>query len=106
MSGNGEIDYLRGDAGADTFVIGDYYGKGYLGSGLAVIQDFDRYADYIKVQGILSQYTLRGGNFHGYSSNDTAIVLSSNPNEVLAVALGVTPANGSIQLSTRDFIPT
>lgn len=31
LSGNGEVDYLRGDTGADIFVIGDSYGKGYLG---------------------------------------------------------------------------
>jgi Ca2+-binding RTX toxin-like protein len=106
LSGNGEVDYLRGEAGADTFVIGDSYGKGYLGSGFAVIQDFNWREDYIKVQGNLSQYQLRSGSQSGYSSNDTAIVLSSNPNEVLAVALGVSSSNGSIQLSTRDFITT
>jgi len=107
LSGNGEVDYLRGEGGADTFIIGDYYGKGYLGSSWAVIQDFSSgQGDKIKVQGSLSQYQLRSGNQFGYSSNDTAIVLSSNPNEVLAVALGVSSSNGSIQLSTRDFITT
>lgn len=107
LSGNGEVDYLRGEGGADTFIIGDSYGKGYLGSSWAVIQDFSSgQADKIKVQGSLSQYQLRSGNQFGYSSNDTAIVLSSNPNEVLGVALGVSSSNGSIQLSTRDFITT
>lgn len=72
-----------------------------------MIQDFSSgQADKIKVQGSLSQYQLRSGNQFGYSSNDTAIVLSSNPNEVLAVALGVSSSNGGIQLSTRDFITT
>lgn len=107
LSGNGEVDYLRGEGGADTFIIGDSYGKGYLGSSWAVIQDFSSgQGDKIKVQGSLSQYQLRSGSQSGYSSNDTAIVLSSNPNEVLAVALGVSSSNGSIQLSTRDFITT
>ncbi|MFB2876093.1 CHAP domain-containing protein [Floridanema aerugineum] len=107
LSGNGEVDNLRGDAGADTFVIGDYYGKGYLGNSWAVIQDFSKsQADKIKVQGSLSQYQLRSGSLYGYSSNDTAIVLSSNTSEVVAVALGVSTSNGSIQLSTRDFITT
>ncbi|XWK89683.1 MAG: peptidoglycan DD-metalloendopeptidase family protein [Phormidium sp.] len=107
LSGNGEVDNLRGDAGADTFVIGDYYGKGYLGNSWAVIQDFSKsQGDKIKVQGSLSQYQLRSGSLYGYSSNDTAIVLSSNTSEVLAVALGVSTSNGSIQLSTRDFITT
>jgi surface antigen len=102
--GNGEKDRLRGDAGADTFVIGDYYGKGYLGSSWVVIEDFTKGQDRIKVQGSLSQYQLRSGSGYGYSSNDTAIVLSSNPNEVLAVALGVSTSNDTIQRSTRDFI--
>jgi Ca2+-binding RTX toxin-like protein len=107
LSGNGEVDYLRGDAGADTFVIGGSYGKGYLGNSWAVIQDFSKsQGDKIKVQGSLSQYQLRSGSQYGYSSNDTAIVLSSNSKEVLAVALGVSSSNGSIQLSTRDFITT
>lgn len=104
LSGNGEVDSLRGDSGADTFVIGDYYGKGYLGVSWAVIQDFSvAQGDKIKVQGSLSQYQLRSGSLYGYASSDVAIVLSSKPSEVLAVALG---ANGSLQLSSRDFIAT
>jgi Ca2+-binding RTX toxin-like protein len=103
-NGNGERDRLRGGAGWDTFVIGDWYGKGYLGNSWAVIEDFNWREDYIKVQGSLSQYDLRSGSAYGYSSNDTAIVLRNNPNEVLAIALNVSTANGSIQLSTRDFL--
>lgn len=104
LSGNGEVDQLRGDSGKDTFVIGDYYGKGYLGGSWAVIQDFSvAQGDKIKVQGSLSQYQLRSGSTYGYASSDVAIVLSSKPSEVLAVALG---ANGSLQLSNRDFIST
>lgn len=105
-NGNGEVDRLRGDSGWDTFVIGDWYGKGYLGNSWAVIEDFNWREDYIKVQGSLSQYDFRSGSAYGYSSNDTAIVLKNNPNEVLAIALNVSTANGSIQLSTRDFLPT
>lgn len=104
--GDSDQDLLTGGAGSDTFVIGDYYGQGYLGYSWAVIQDFNWHEDYIQVQGSLSQYQLRSGSQYGYSSNDTAIVLSSNPNEVLAVALGVSSYNDSIQLSTRDFITT
>lgn len=104
LSGNGEVDQLRGDSGADTFVIGDRYGKGYLGNSWAVIQDFSvAQGDKIKVQGSLSQYQLRSGSLYGYASTDVAIVLSSKQSEVLAVALG---ANGSLQLSSRDFIAT
>lgn len=106
--GNGEKDTLRGGEGSDTFIIGDWYGKGYEGTrDWAVIEDFSQSeGDKIKVQGSLSQYQLRSGDRYGYSSNDTAIVLSSNPSEVFAVALRVSSSKGSIQLSTRDFIAT
>ena len=100
--GNGERDTLRGGSGYDTFVIGDYYGKGYLGSSWAVIEDF-RDGDKIKVQGSLSQYALKPGNWYGYSSRDTAIVLSDNSSEVLAIARN---ASSSLQLSSSDFITT
>ncbi|CBN57707.1 MULTISPECIES: peptidoglycan DD-metalloendopeptidase family protein [Kamptonema] len=104
-SGNGEVDQLRGDSGADTFLIGDWYGKGYIGRSWGVIQDFSSaQGDKIKVQGSLSQYELRPGNQYGYSANDTAIVLKSNPSEVFAVSLNASTRNNTIQLSTRDFI--
>ena len=105
-NGNGEVDRLRGDSGWDTFVIGDWYGKGYLGNSWAVIEDFNWQEDYIKVQGNLSQYDFRSGSAYGYSSNDTAIVLKNNPNEVLAIALNVSTANNTIQLTSRDFLAT
>ena len=101
-SGNGERDTLRGGSGDDTFVIGDWYGKGYLGSSWAVIEDFGG-GDRIKVQGSLSQYDLKPGNWYGYSSNDTAIVLKNNTSEVLAIAQN---AAGSLELSSSDFIAT
>lgn len=104
LGGNGEIDYLRGDAGADTFVIGDYYGKGYLGNSYAVIEDFNWRDDIIKIQGSLSQYALKPGNLYGFSANDTAIVLSSNNSEVLAIARNVSTANGTIRYSSSDFL--
>ena len=104
LSGNGEIDYLRGDTGADTFVIGDAYGKGYLGNSYAVIEDFKWQDDYIKIQGSLSQYALKPGNLYGFSANDTAIVLSSNNSEVLAIARNVSTANSTIRYSSSDFL--
>jgi Ca2+-binding RTX toxin-like protein len=104
LSGNGEIDYLRGDAGADTFVIGDSYGKGYLGNSYAVIEDFNWRDDIIKIQGSLSQYALKPGNLYGFSASDTAIVLSSNNSEVLAIARNVSTANSTIRYSSYDFL--
>ena len=104
LSGNGEIDYLRGDVGIDTFVIGDSYGKGYLGNSYAVIEDFKWQDDIIKIQGSLSQYALKPGNLYGFSANDTAIVLSSNNSEVLAIARNVSTANSTIRYSSSDFL--
>jgi len=57
LSGNGEIDSLRGDAGADTFVIGDAYGKGYLGNSYAVIEDFN-WQDDIMYPQLIAQFAI------------------------------------------------
>ena len=105
-AGNGEKDRLRGDAGTDTFVIGDYYGKGYLGASWVVIEDFTKGQDKIKVQGSLSQYQLLPGSNYGYSANDTAIVLKNNSKEVLGIALNASLSRDGIALTNRDFITT
>jgi Ca2+-binding RTX toxin-like protein len=110
LSGNGEIDYLRGDLGVDTFVIGDSYGKGYLGNSYAVIEDFKWQDDIIKIQGSLSQYELiPGGKYKiftdkGFTNNDTAIVLRSNNLEALAFVKNVSTANSTIRYSSYDFL--
>jgi RTX calcium-binding nonapeptide repeat (4 copies) len=98
-----EIDTLRGGAGYDTFVLGEGWFDRYIGEGFAIIEDFNHREDYIKVSQELSNYALRSGSEVGYSPTDTAVVLSSNPDEVLAIVRNVSPSNDSIQLSTRDF---
>gem|GEM_PF-5626712 len=109
LSGNGEIDYLRGDAGADIFVIGGSYGQGYLGKSWAVIQDFNWREDHhITVKGSLGQYSLKPGNSYGYNSSDMAIVSSSNTSEVYAIVINGntidSSGNKNLLLTTRDFI--
>ncbi|MET0032004.1 MAG: hypothetical protein ABWU14_11045 [Limnospira maxima] len=103
LSGNGERDTLNGGSGDDVFVIGDWYGKGYLGNSWAVIQDFGNGSDKIKVQGSLNQYRLTPGSWYGYSANDVAIVLNNNTSEVLAI---VQNRWGNLELSSRHFITT
>ncbi|MEW6492835.1 MAG: hypothetical protein AB1589_10045 [Cyanobacteriota bacterium] len=104
---NGEVDTLRGGSGADIFVIGDWYGNGYLGTSWAVITDFNwREGDKIKLHNYGSganDYLLKYGTDYGYDSDDTAIVLKSNPNEVLAIVENAPLASSEVILSL-DFI--
>ncbi len=52
-----EYDTLTGGAGADTFVLGDYFGAQYEGFGYATITDFDwEEGDKIQVFGSLNDY--------------------------------------------------
>ena len=58
-SGAGEFDRLTGNAGADTFVLGDSVEVYYEGSGFATITDYDRREnDVIQLSGFRSDYTL------------------------------------------------
>lgn len=98
-----EIDILRGGAGNDTFILGEGWFDRYIGDDYAIVADFNWQEDYIEVAQELSHYALRPGSDFGYSPNDTALVLNSNPDDILAIVQNVVPANDSIQLSTRDF---
>lgn len=105
---NGEVDTLRGGSGADTFVIGDWYGNGYLGRSWAIIKDFNwREGDKIKLHNYgngAGDYRLELGSNYGYDRNDTAIVLNSNPNEVLAIVENNTPNSWwGINLNSISF---
>lgn len=58
-NGSGEIDRLQGGSGSDTFVLGNAETAFYLGGGssdYAVITDFDRVNDTIRLSGQASQY--------------------------------------------------
>lgn len=70
-----EYDTLTGGAGADTFVLGNYYGASYLDYGYATITDFkwEEY-DTIQVYGNSYDYELDTSyNWSGGTAYDTAI---------------------------------
>jgi subtilisin-like proprotein convertase family protein len=91
-----EYDILRGDDGADTFVLGDALGAYYLGLGYAIIQDFYwGEEDKFLVHGSQSNYSLQFQDFLGSSATDTLIYYQSN-------LIGVVESTTSILLSD-DF---
>ncbi|MEM7065061.1 MAG: calcium-binding protein [Cyanobacteria bacterium P01_B01_bin.77] len=53
-----DIDTLSGGSGADIFALGNSTGIAYLGIGYAVITDFEKNVDDIRVHGNLFEYTL------------------------------------------------
>lgn len=98
--GNGERDTLRGGSGYDTFVIGDSYGNGYYGNSWAVIEDFQRGYDKIRLQKGRS-YGVEPGNNRGYSSGDTAIIEYVNGQ---ADVLGIVQNVSSGYLGTKNSL--
>ena len=84
-----EVDYLKGDGGADLFVLGTTNAGGgawYTANGgrdYAIIQDFN-YMDGDKVQlyGNFNDYDTFTGNWFGSSNTDTALTYKD---EVIAV---------------------
>ena len=95
-----DIDTFRGDAGADTFVLGVNSQINYLGSGYAVITDFIwQEGDKIKVGGSIGDYTTTSGNFGvGTSAFDTAIYRSG---DLMAI---VEDKSGTDVIPNYDFI--
>ena len=70
----GESDFLGGEGGADTFVLGDTRGVFYKGNGQALIADFDRrQGDRFQVSGNPREYSLTFSNVIGSSDLDTEI---------------------------------
>lgn len=95
----GETDSLTGGAGADKFILGDYYGQSYYtGAGYAVINDFKWFeGDKIQVHGKINDYTLeKRFNFLGSSTKDTAIYKGS---DLIAIVKDTTSVIASL-----DFI--
>lgn len=95
-----EIDTLTGGPGADTFGLGytgSYTEIKYLGSGYAVIKDFNwRDRDKIRIGGSRSDYTLdKSQNRSGNAALDTAIYRSG---DLIAVVEDTTDV-----LPLRDF---
>ncbi|MGQ4650563.1 calcium-binding protein [Lyngbya aestuarii] len=99
-----EVDTLTGGGGADTFGLGytgSYTEIKYLGSGYAIITDFNKYGywegDKIRIGGSIDNYTLdKSQNFAGSSALDTAIYRYG---DLIAVVQDTTNV-----LTWRDFV--
>jgi Ca2+-binding RTX toxin-like protein len=104
--GKGAIDFLRGGAGRDRFVLGDARGAYYADStttrenqnGYAVIEDFEPTQDVIQLSSPLSQYGFVQSPFSNQMG--TAIVLrSGGRDELIAIILNATriPASALVE---------
>lgn len=94
-----EYDTLSGGAGADTFVLGGWWGVSYQGFGEATITDFNwGEGDKFEVAGDASNYSLGTSNWSGSSALDTGIYYNG---DLIAV---VQDRSGSDVLLPDDFI--
>jgi Ca2+-binding RTX toxin-like protein len=92
-----EYDVLNGGSGYDTFVLGESLGNYYLGTGHAIIQDYNALDDYIRVKGSASSFRLdKSKNLVGGAGIDTAIY---SGNDLLAIAQDTT----DLQLTSYYF---
>lgn len=98
----GDVDYLTGGSGADTFVLGDWQGTGYTGStSWAYITDFSwQQGDKIQVRGKKEEYNLTTRYEQGAGASDKLDTLIWKGNDVLAV---VVDKSGSDILLDLDF---
>ena len=94
--GAGEIDQLRGGAGADQFVLGNsahvFYTSG--SQDYAVLQDFNPSLDTIQLKGNASDYVLTN------SQGDTRIFLENSSQDEL---IGIVKGNTSLNLNSSSF---
>ena len=96
-----EVDQLTGGSGADTFGLGytgSYTEIKYLGSGYAIITDFNpSEGDKFRIGGSISDYTVRKDqNLQGSDTLDTAIYRGT---DLIAVVRDATNV-----LALRDFV--
>ncbi|MGG6242679.1 calcium-binding protein [Nodosilinea sp. AN01ver1] len=90
---SGEVDILVGGEGSDLFVLGDALGSYYLGSGYAIIDDFNPFeGDLIQVFGSASNYSLSFQPFTSTNTLDTLIFAGSDLIGVVAGTTNVVPA--------------
>ena len=73
-----EFDALWSGIGNDTFVLGNWFGAFYQDAGFAILKDFNRFADTIRMAGSSSSYRLREGEFTGDSNRDTEILYNGD----------------------------
>jgi len=96
--GVGEVDNLKGQAGADKFILGDAKGSFYLGNGFgdfAIIQDFTKGEDQIVLSGSASNYKLVDG------CCGEAFILT-NSGDAIARIVGQSSAN--LDLSHFEYV--
>lgn len=99
-----DIDTLTGGAGTDSFSLGyngSYTTIDYLGSGYAVITDFNSSeGDKIRLGGSISNYTFDAQqNQYGSAALDTLIYYNS---DLIGIAADNTSLNTNLSIST-DF---
>lgn len=69
-----EVDDLYGGAGADTFVLGDYFSSHYRGLGFAIVRDFNpQEGDKLEIFGDFEDYTTSTNDLFGDGIEDTFI---------------------------------
>jgi VCBS repeat-containing protein len=94
--GNGEVDLLMGNKGADTFVLGDKNNPYYVGLGqqdYALIADF-WVEDSIQLHGSAGDYVL--GTAPVNAAKGTGIFLASDLNELIGIIQGDAISNLSL----------
>ncbi|MBW4458758.1 MAG: hypothetical protein KME47_00675 [Nodosilinea sp. WJT8-NPBG4] len=85
---SGEVDSLVGGDGSDLFVLGDALDAYYLGSGYAIIDDFNpAEGDLIQVFGSANNYSL---SFQPFTSTDTLDTLIFAGSDLISVVAGTT----------------
>ena len=100
---NAGVDYLNGDAGADTFVFGVEAGAYYASEGfddVGIVTDFNPTEDKIQLAGSAEDYVLES------TSGGTSIFLDSDNNGVLSDAddeIAVVEGISDLDLGSSDF---
>jgi Ca2+-binding RTX toxin-like protein len=99
--GVNEVDNLNGNAGADTFILGDTSGSFYVGnnfSDFAIINDFTLGEDQIVLSGSASQYSVADG------SDGNAFILYNTGSGTDAIAQLVGRSSASIDINQFQFV--
>jgi RHS repeat-associated protein len=102
--GNGEVDLLMGNKGADTFVLGDKDNLFYVGLGqqdYALITDLWA-EDTIQLHGNANDYVLGAAPVN--LTKGTGIFLASDPNELIGIIQGLEPQELSLSQSSFQYI--
>ena len=92
-----EVDVLIGGSGSDEFRLSSTSKVFYAESGssdYAVIKDFDKYSDRIRLEGSSSSYVLKGvSNSHGFGTGIYKKGFSSSSDDLVALVQGSTGLN-------------